>query len=106
VRIIFFVHSVLSDWNHGNAHFLRGLMRALRSRGHDVLACERWRSWSVQNLYKDHGAAPILEKRFRVVTRQVAAPARAVCSSRSTVVWNASAPATPRARATGRTGCG
>lgn len=35
MRIVFFVHSLLSDWNHGNAHFLRGVASELTSRGHD-----------------------------------------------------------------------
>ena len=34
MRIVFFVHSAVSDWNHGNAHFLRGLMSALTRMGH------------------------------------------------------------------------
>ena len=34
MRFALFYHSVISDWNHGNAHFLRGLMRALQARGH------------------------------------------------------------------------
>jgi hypothetical protein len=37
MRFVFFVHSAVSDWNHGNAHFLRGLMSALARRGHDVV---------------------------------------------------------------------
>jgi spore maturation protein CgeB len=61
MKIVLFVHSVISDWSHGNAHFLRGLMRALRRRGHDVVACERWRNWSTDQLFEDHGAGPIVE---------------------------------------------
>lgn len=36
MRIKLFYHSKLSDWNHGNAHFLRGIVAELRSRGLDV----------------------------------------------------------------------
>ncbi|MGH9413131.1 MAG: CgeB family protein [Terriglobales bacterium] len=36
MRLAYFAHSWLSDWNHGNAHFLRGLARALHRRGHQV----------------------------------------------------------------------
>lgn len=61
MRIVLFAHSLVSDWNHGNAHFLRGLMRGLLARGHDVVACERWRNWSADNLYADHGAGPLIE---------------------------------------------
>jgi len=36
VNIAFFYHSLLSDWNHGNAHFLRGTVWELKKRGHQV----------------------------------------------------------------------
>lgn len=29
MRVVLFCHSVLSDWNHGNAHFLRGVISEL-----------------------------------------------------------------------------
>jgi spore maturation protein CgeB len=61
VRIVLFVHSIVSDWSHGNAHFLRGLMRALRARGHEVVGCERWRNWSTESLMEDHGHGPLIE---------------------------------------------
>jgi spore maturation protein CgeB len=50
MRIVLFVHSLLSDWNHGNAHFLRGVASELASRGHDVRAFEPQDAWSLQNL--------------------------------------------------------
>ncbi len=55
MRIALFVHSLLSDWNHGNAHFLRGIGTELQSRGHEVLFFEPRDSWSLQNLVADHG---------------------------------------------------
>jgi spore maturation protein CgeB len=61
MKIVLFTHTVVSDWNHGNAHFLRGLMRALQRRGHRVLACEARKPWSVEQLFEDHGHAPLLE---------------------------------------------
>ena len=61
MRIVFFAHSIVSDWSHGNAHFLRGLMRALAARGHAVTACERRRNWSTESLMEDHGHGPIVE---------------------------------------------
>lgn len=61
MKIVLFVHSLVSDWNHGNAHFVRGLMRALQKRGHEVVAWERRRNWSTDNLFEDHGAGPIVE---------------------------------------------
>lgn len=55
MRVVFFVHSLLSDWNHGNAHFLRGVASELVSRGHDVVVYEPRDAWSLQNLIADHG---------------------------------------------------
>lgn len=45
-----FVHSLRSDWNNGNAHFLRGLLRALGNLGHQVTCFEPASSWSLENL--------------------------------------------------------
>ncbi|HYG61236.1 MAG TPA: glycosyltransferase [Thermoanaerobaculia bacterium] len=59
MRIVFFVHSLLSDWNHGNAHFLRGVASELISRGHDVRVYEPRDAWSLQNLLADHGEAAV-----------------------------------------------
>ncbi|MFM2045519.1 MAG: hypothetical protein RLY86_4095 [Pseudomonadota bacterium] len=50
MRFVFFVHSLLSDWNHGNAHFLRGLVRELQNRGHGVRVMEPAGGWSRTNL--------------------------------------------------------
>ena len=61
MRIVIFAHSVVSDWSHGNAHFLRGLARALGKRGHSVLCCEQWRNWSTDSLFEEHGHGPIVE---------------------------------------------
>ncbi|MDP9034187.1 MAG: glycosyltransferase [Myxococcota bacterium] len=55
MRIALFCHSLLSDWNHGNAHFLRGVVTELVSRDHDVRVFEPRDAWSVQNLVSDHG---------------------------------------------------
>lgn len=45
-----FAHSWISDWNHGNAHFLRGLASELVKAGHEVRCYEERNSWSMQNL--------------------------------------------------------
>jgi spore maturation protein CgeB len=55
VRIVIFTHSLLSDWNHGNAHFLRGVCTELLARGHAVHVYEPHDAWSVQNLVAEHG---------------------------------------------------
>jgi spore maturation protein CgeB len=57
VRLVYFTHSLASCWNHGNAHFLRGVLRELVARGHEVVAYEPQDAWSLQNLLQDHGEA-------------------------------------------------
>ncbi|WP_097091699.1 CgeB family protein [Novosphingobium sp. Chol11] len=57
MKIRYFTHSLLSCWNHGNAHFLRGVLRELAALGHDVLALEPQGNWSLSNLLSDHGEA-------------------------------------------------
>lgn len=59
MRIVMFYHSLLSDWNHGNAHFLRGITSELVSRGHDVAVYEPRDAWSVVNLVAEHGEQPL-----------------------------------------------
>lgn len=55
MRFVFYTHSLVSDWNHGNAHFLRGVMRELISRGHDAVALEPADGWSRANLVTEAG---------------------------------------------------
>jgi spore maturation protein CgeB len=55
VRIVYFTHSLASCWNHGNAHFLRGVLRELIRRGHEVQVYEPEGAWSLANLLADHG---------------------------------------------------
>ena len=57
MRIVYFTHSLVSCWNHGNAHFLRGVMSELIARGHDVRVREPVGAWSLENLLADHGVA-------------------------------------------------
>ncbi len=49
-RIAYFAHSLRSDWNNGNAHFLRGLVRGLGEVGHEVVVYEPADNWSTVNL--------------------------------------------------------
>ena len=35
LRFVIFTHSLVSDWNHGNAHFLRGVATELIAAGHE-----------------------------------------------------------------------
>lgn len=59
MRFVWFTHSLRSCWNNGNAHFLRGVLRALQARGHQTLACEPRHGWSAENLRRDHGDAAL-----------------------------------------------
>jgi spore maturation protein CgeB len=61
VRVAIFCHSIVSDWNHGNAHFLRGIARDLIARGHEVRIFEPRDGWSRTNLIARHGNAPLEE---------------------------------------------
>jgi spore maturation protein CgeB len=54
-----FYHSLRSDWNHGNAHFLRGVATELVARGHDVVVYEPADGWSAANLVADAGVAAL-----------------------------------------------
>jgi len=63
MKFVFYTHSLISDWNHGNAHFLRGVMRDLVRRGHEALALEPEQSWSRNNLIHDQG--PVAIERFK-----------------------------------------
>ena len=61
MKLVFFVHTLVSDWNHGNAHFLRGVLRELVARGHDVRVYEPEDAWSRDNLVRHHGERPLRE---------------------------------------------
>jgi spore maturation protein CgeB len=58
MRFVMFCHSLVSDWNHGNAHFLRGICSELLARGHEVAVHEPRGAWSRVHLERDHGLAP------------------------------------------------
>ena len=55
MRVVIFTHSLVSDWNHGNAHFLRGVASELIDRGHTVRILEPEDGWSLRNLIAQHG---------------------------------------------------
>jgi len=55
MRFVLFYHSLLSDWNHGNAHFLRGIAGELQHRGHEVVVYEPRDAWSAKELAADEG---------------------------------------------------
>ncbi len=55
LKIRYFAQSWVSDWNHGNAHFLRGLVRKLGQMGHEVRCYEQLGNWSLANLMNHEG---------------------------------------------------
>src|SRR5688572_26678582 len=61
MNIVLFYHSLLSDWNHGNAHFLRGVATELILRGNEVTIYEPQDGWSLSNLVQEHGEAAVEE---------------------------------------------
>ncbi len=61
MRFALFYHSVVSCWNHGNAHFLRGICRELLALGHEVTVYEPEDGWSRMNAVKDGGAEALAQ---------------------------------------------
>lgn len=61
-RIAYFAHTLRSDWNNGNAHFLRGLLRAMHAQGHDVTAYEPESEWSFDNLGSEPNGSASLQQ--------------------------------------------
>ena len=59
MKLALFYQSLISDWNHGTAHFLRGVASELVARGHELAIFEPRDSWSASNLVAAHGEAPI-----------------------------------------------
>lgn len=63
MKIAYFSHALTSCWNHGNAHFQRGLLHELQALGHTVAAYEPAESWSRQNLISDQGTSALADFR-------------------------------------------
>jgi spore maturation protein CgeB len=59
MRFAYFAHSISSDWNNGNAHFQRGVLRELVRAGHEVRPFEPIDGWSRTNLVAEQGAAAL-----------------------------------------------
>lgn len=57
--IVLFYHSLISDWNHGNTHFLRGIGMALFACGHQVESDEPQEGWTLQQLRHEQGLAAL-----------------------------------------------
>lgn len=78
MNITLFCHSIVSDWNNGHAHFLRGVVTELLSRGHAVTVLEPVNGWSRVNLKSDRGGLPIsrFRRRFPHLRPRIYDPAR------------------------------
>ncbi len=61
MRFVLFYHSFVSCWNHGNAHFLRGVVRELIRAGHSVTVYEPEDGWSRVNALADGGESALRE---------------------------------------------
>jgi spore maturation protein CgeB len=59
MKVVIFCHSLVSDWNHGNAHFLRGICSELIARGHEVSVLEPRDGWSRGNLVRTEGETSV-----------------------------------------------
>ncbi len=57
MKFVLFYHSLRSDWNHGNAHFLRGIATELIARGHQLAILEPRDGWSSRHLRAEQGTA-------------------------------------------------
>jgi spore maturation protein CgeB len=61
MKIALFYHSLVSDWNHGNAHFLRGICSEMQSLGHEVVVFEPLNGWSYKNMLEEGGKRAVNE---------------------------------------------
>jgi spore maturation protein CgeB len=102
MRIAIFTHSLISDWNHGNAHFLRGIAAELIARGHELRIFEPEDGWSLRNLIEQcgpgavdafHSAFPLLRSEFyssEFYTAAIFDPESVLCGTDVVLVheWN------------------
>lgn len=99
MKIVFFAHSLVSCWNHGNAHFLRGVCKALQRMGHSVTTLEPANGWSRTHLVADRGrrALAAFTERFptlRAITYKSQADVEAaVCGAELVIVHEWTEPA-------------
>jgi spore maturation protein CgeB len=77
MRIVMFYHSLVSDWNHGNAHFLRGIVTELLERGHDVTVYEPEGGWSRTRLAEEYGVEALsgFQSAYPTLTSRTYGPA-------------------------------
>jgi spore maturation protein CgeB len=61
MRIVLFYQSLLADWSHGNAHFVRGYATELQERGHEIIVYEPAKDWSPGSFANESSAASITQ---------------------------------------------
>jgi spore maturation protein CgeB len=61
MKVVVFCQSIVSCWNNGHVHFLRGVTRELLRLGVEVAIHEPKDGWSRMNAVKDGGAAVLAE---------------------------------------------
>lgn len=96
MNVTYFTHSLRSCWNHGNAHFLRGVLSDLIRRGHAVQALEPEGAWSLHSLLEDAGPAGLeaFARAYPALAPVVYAPGRdpaVLCAGADLVIvheWN------------------
>ena len=78
MKFVLFYHSLVSDWNHGNAHFLRGVVAELIARRHEVKVYEPADGWSRRHLIAAHGQGAIsaFHRRFPLLRSHTYLPER------------------------------
>lgn len=67
MKFVLFCHSFVSCWNHGNAHFLRGVARELLVAGHQVAVFEPLDGWSRRHALGEPNGARALREAARLV---------------------------------------
>jgi spore maturation protein CgeB len=60
MKFVVFCHSLVSDWGHGAAPFLRGIVGELQAGGHAVDVYEPEDGWSRRNLLIDQGQPAVV----------------------------------------------
>jgi spore maturation protein CgeB len=61
MKVVLFCQSIVSCWNNGHAHFLRGITRELLRLGVEIVVYEPKDGWSRMNAVKDGGRAALAE---------------------------------------------
>ena len=61
MKVVLFCQSIVSCWNNGHAHFLRGVTGELLRLGAEVAVYEPKDGWSRMNAMRDGGAAVLAE---------------------------------------------